>query len=181
MPKIGEIQQGPSLGYKTLNKFIWVACVDCGKERWVMLLKGNPQFERCPKCGRKIRKRRRLKGQVKASEGYTQVWLAPDDFFYSMAMRKGYVLEHRLVMAKSLGRCLHSWELVHHKGTKYPIGSIENRSDNRIENLQLIGNDRHNQLTRLETKIFRLKKENQELKIENRKLKNFKTIKVNKN
>jgi len=71
--------------------------------------------------------------------GYVSVYLNPDDFFYPMANKHHYVLEHRLVMAKSLNRCLLSWEVVHHKGIKYSIESIENKGDNRIENLELLG------------------------------------------
>ena len=41
-------------------------------------------------------------------------------------------------MEKHLGRPLKSFERVHHKGTKFPIGSRKNRGDNRIENLHLI-------------------------------------------
>jgi len=68
--------------------------------------------------------------------------------------KTSYVYEHRLVVAKRLGRCLHSWEIVHHKGAKYPKGSRENRSDNRYpENLQLVTDDRHKQITILENKI----------------------------
>lgn len=53
----------------------------------------------------------------------------------------GYIREHRLVMEKIIGRYLTPEERVHHKGIKYPIGSIENKQDNRPKNLQLFVNE----------------------------------------
>lgn len=54
-------------------------------------------------------------GRKKDRDGYIQVLLPQDSFFSPMARKSGYVFEHRLVMAQHLGRCLHPWELVHHK------------------------------------------------------------------
>jgi hypothetical protein len=48
---------------------------------------------------------------------------------------QGYVLEHRLVMEKYLGRYLTKEENIHHIN--------ENRKDNRIENLQIVSNKEH--------------------------------------
>jgi len=91
-------------------------------------------------------------GKWKEKTGYTLLRIRPDDFFYPMATHKtkfgGYILEHRLVMARHLGRNLHPWEVVHHKN--------HIRGDNRLENLQLELINSHNQLTRLEVEIAKL-------------------------
>lgn len=161
-PELGEIRRGREIGRHPDHRYIWYACVDCGKERWVFMYKGQPKNLRCFKCAPKERglKHQGEKhpywkgGRTKSSHSYIQIMLFPDDFFYSMADQRGYVLEHRLVVAKALGRCLHRWEIVHHKHTKYPAGSIEDKQDNRYpDNLQLVTDDRHKQITILENRI----------------------------
>lgn len=158
MPEIGEIQQGREVGYKNTDKKIWQACTDCGKERWVALVQGKPTHARCKHCGCRLaglkQRGRRSKnwkgGYIKNDYGYREVYVGPDDFFRPMAKKNGYVLEHRLVVAKALGRCLLPWEIVHHKE-----GFA--KGDNRYpETLLLVGIDKHNQMTIMERKIKRL-------------------------
>ena len=72
-------------------------------------------------------------GRIKTGNGYIEILSTAHPF----KNRRGYVFEHRLVMEKHLGRYLNPEEVVHHNGTKYPLGSVENRQDNRIENLKL--------------------------------------------
>ena len=120
---MGAIQSGKEIGNKTKShKHIWLACIDCGRERWVQLKKGQPRFLRCYACSNKLKVHpmgsnchRWKGGTYKDIEGYIRIKIYPDDFFYSMADKAGYVLAHRLVMAKHLGRCLQRWEKVHHK------------------------------------------------------------------
>ena len=63
-----------------------------------------------------------------------------------MKDHQNYIKEHRLVMAKYLGRCLKSWEIIHHRGKIFPVNSVENKQDNRLENLVLMSNSEHTML-----------------------------------
>ena len=70
------------------------------------------------------------KGGKSTTGGYVlQVMSADHPFAPAMRLCNGYVLQHRLVMAKHLGRALTKYESVHHING--------DRKDNRIENLQL--------------------------------------------
>lgn len=70
---------------------------------------------------------RPVTGPVLNSNGYLMV-RCPSEF-ESMSMSSGYVLQHRLVLAESLGRPLEDHETVHHING--------DTTDNRLENLQL--------------------------------------------
>jgi hypothetical protein len=69
-------------------------------------------------------------GRTVDRKGYVRV-LVPDDELHlvTRTMSGGYVLEHRLIMARALGRPLTKTETVHHING--------NHADNRLENLQL--------------------------------------------
>ena len=89
-------------------------------------------------------------GIIKDSRGYILI-KCPTHPFHP---KNGYVNRSHLVMEKMIGRYLKPGEIVHHKGTKYPIDSIKNKQDDRPENLQLFANDSkhtkfHNSLRRI--------------------------------
>jgi transposase len=68
-------------------------------------------------------------GRHARKDGYVFVWIAPDDEFAEMRNCRGRVAEHRIVMARKLGRPLLKRERVHHKNG--------DKQDNREENLEL--------------------------------------------
>ena len=154
MPKLGDIK-------KDFNKYIWAACSICGRERWVGLVKGKPKAILCISCAEKRRKGKNSPawkgGKTKNNGGYITVHLLPNSPFISMASKgSSHILEHRLIMAKHLGRCLGSWEIVHHKN--------HIRDDNRIENLELLKVSDHDIITKLENENKRFKEEIKRLK-----------------
>ena len=134
MPQLGEVKKGTEVGQpQRYQKFMWCACLDCGVERWVLIRKGIPKSKRCVHCsfsGKRDKSFGWKGGRHTTTGGYIKLMLPIDDFFSSMGdTANHYVFEHRLVMAKSLGRSLQPWEIVHHKnGIK---------DDNRKENLEL--------------------------------------------
>lgn len=65
-----------------------------------------------------------------AKNGYAQIVVALDDPLIAMADARGRIYEHRLVMARHIGRPLASSEQVHHRNG--------DKLDNRIENLILM-------------------------------------------
>lgn len=157
--KVGDRIKSADIGLKGKEYYVCVKCPDCQRLRWVAHSSLNRlKYNGCCKnCSKRGEKHWRWKGgRYKKKNGYIRMRLHPNDFFYPMSNKCGEIIEHRLVMAKYLGRCLHTWEIIHHKnGIK---------DDNRIENLQLVTDDRHRQITLLEIQITALKKENQKLK-----------------
>ena len=156
------------------SKYVWQACIDCGKQRWTPYLPtGNiARTKRCRHCqsqrSTRIRNQRygeehpRWKGGRVKTRGYIKVWLSPDDFFSPMRDKRGYVLEHRLGLAKHLGRCLQPWEVVHHKN--------HIRDDNRLDNLQLTSDLGNRQIRFFEVKVNHLLEQNKQLVTEIRLL-----------
>jgi hypothetical protein len=85
-------------------------------------------------CASKVTSARWAKGFVISPKGYKLLYRPG----HPMASKQGYVMEHRLVMAEHLGRNLKPTEVVHHKN--------EPKSDNRIENLELMTKAKHDRI-----------------------------------
>jgi hypothetical protein len=86
--------------------------------------------ERCERAKRAAKRGKQSSnwkgGRIRDKAGYIQIY-SPD---HPRGKSSGYVLEHRIVVEKHLGRYLESTESVHHKnGIK---------DDNRVENLELM-------------------------------------------
>jgi ribosomal protein S27E len=137
-PIIGDIRRATEFQItKDKRKFMWVSCPNCKNGHWTMIAHNKPSNEYCRKCtdSKRFRGRGQLShswkgGTTTQRNGYLLIKNVPyDEFYKSMFGKNGYCPEHRLIMARSLGRILQDWEVVHHKnGIK---------KDNRIDNLEL--------------------------------------------
>jgi len=157
MIEIGEVRRANQLGYKGNLLYMWCACEDCGKEKWTRLRQGKPIHRYCRACVRlhNYSTSNRLRGSK--NNPYVLIRIKADAFFYPMVRKDGCILEHRLIMAKHLNRCLLPWEVVHHRNGE--------KKDNRLENLELLGgNNKHNKLLnkeikRLQRRVYELERE----------------------
>ena len=135
-PQIGDTQNGRQLGKRSTSRFVYQACIGCGKLRWVRLRNGEPTSVCCYSCNGKANLRDKhpgWKGGRKTNrQGYVVVILPVG---HPPAQSHNRILEHRLIMEQKLGRYLLSSEQVHH------INGI--RDDNRPENLELISSANH--------------------------------------
>ncbi len=150
MPNIGDKARGTDIGYKSSSFYTYFACPDCGKARWLQSSQLKKYKGMCYTCAG-VRNQGKPKPTIRGAgnpawkggrtimkTGYIRMPIYVDDAYFPMAMgdsktsrpRHFWITEHRYVMAKHLGRCLESWEVVHHKNG--------NKTDNRIENLELL-------------------------------------------
>jgi len=132
--------------HKAMDKKIEKICPICGKTFRVKKYQKEALTCCSIKC-RNIRLRtvspkgtKKYKGRRVTSDGYIAInrWELTEkerNLFAPMINKDGYILEHRFIVAKYLGRNLTSREIVHHKN--------KIRNDNKLINLQLMDKDYH--------------------------------------
>jgi hypothetical protein len=142
---------------KTIGKYREEICPVCKQLRFVKarsVVKKNRDCRKCattkshydnPRIGR-AENHYNWKGGINLNkQGYVVEYVKKSNLYFSMAANShragGYILQHRLVMAKHLGRCLEPFEVVHHING--------NKQNNKIENLRLTNRNSHGLAYRL--------------------------------
>ena len=156
-PNLGDTATSAEIGRGTRAIRVWEACTSCGKERWI---KRRDSGTLCKSCALQkhsygVGNRRWNPTRKTITKSGIRLYIGSDHPYFCMAHKcaKGHaILEHRLVMAESLGRPLEIGEVVHHIDG--------NNQNNELVNLQLFGNQaEHSSYTMLQTEIYRQRRE----------------------
>lgn len=127
-------------GARQKDKKVTANCVICNKEFRVKLSKFNKKNGEYVHCSMKCAQITRVK-KVSGSlhPRWKEIKAIPGAYVYKRICVGGkYYYEHRYVMEKYIGRSLDTNEHVHHIN--------HDRTDNRIENLQILTNSEHGKL-----------------------------------
>lgn len=121
-----------------------VACLECRQNFAARVRKGVPATFCSKTCSNRhmARNRKTTKYRRLTTRGYVEIWKPG----HPMAQKSGYMMEHRFIMAEHLGRPLKPFEVVHHLN--------ERKTDNQIENLELLGKVEHDRLPKPPPKPF---------------------------
>ena len=151
---VGDIVNGRAIGRRDRDKFMWHSCEKCTTERWVKVVRGEARSPLCLPCSHELS---RKYGPKQTWNRYNLVYIPLDSPYRNMTeAHSSRIREHRLVMAEHLGRCLESWEIVHHING--------DRTDNRLGNLELVSVQEHQTITILQNKVRQLEIENAKLR-----------------
>lgn len=124
--KVGELGplecMGRELGFndsqsEARRRYVWRVCDNCHQGKWIVKKRKPAATHLCRHCyaTRRIGEANPWwQGGRFLRSGYLVIKLKPDDPFYPMVTKDGYIPEHRLIMARKVGRCLLSTEDVHH-------------------------------------------------------------------
>ena len=156
-PSIGDIATSKSIGRQGRAIHIWEACPSCGEERWI---KRNTSGSLCKACACRRHSmgegnRRWNSSRKTITKSGVRVYVDQNHPYFCMAGRcsKGHaILEHRLVMAESLGRPLKRQEVVHHIDG--------NNLNNELSNLLLLpSQSMHTAYTMMQNELRRIENE----------------------